>query len=154
MAWQDGLTLGGAPVAHLHVSTTAPVATVAVKLSDVDPTSGVSCLITKGSLNLTHRESHVTPSAVVPGEVYEVRISLLECAYTLLPGHRLRLSVAGGDLLNLWPAPCVSTPLLLACHYSRFRLNLSACQACRGAQHPLVVRAPVHADAAGPSSAG
>ena len=126
MAWQDGLTLGGAPVAHLFVSTTAPVATVAVKLSDVDPTSGVSCLITKGSLNLTHRESHVTPSAVVPGEVYEVRISMLECAYTLLPGHRLRLSVAGGDLLNLWPAPCVSTPLLLACD-SRFRLNMSAC---------------------------
>ena len=153
MAWQDGLTLGGAPVAHLHVSTTAPVATVAVKLSDVDPTSGVSCLITKGSLNLTHRESHVTPSAVVPGEVYEVRISLLECAYTLLPGHRLRLSVAGGDLLNLWPAPCVSTPLLLACD-SRFRLNRPACQTCRGAQHPSVVRAPVHADAAGPSSAG
>ena len=66
-------------------------------------------MITKGSLNLTHRESHVTPSAVVPGEVYEVRIAMLECAYTLLPGHRLRLSVAGGDLLNIWPAPCVST---------------------------------------------
>ena len=105
MAWQDGLTLGGAPVAHLHVSTTAPVATVAVKLSDVDPTSGVSCLITKGSLNLTHRESHVTPSAVVPGEVYEVRISLLECAYTLLPGHRLR-----GSSPLLVPLPAVSWP--------------------------------------------
>jgi uncharacterized protein len=128
-AFEDGIVLGGKPVAELWVSTTAAkTATIALKLSDVNPVTGVSSLITKSSLNLSHRHSHVTPSPLPKhnGEVMRVVIELLDCSYRVLPGHRLRLAVSGGCLLNLWPSP---EPAVHTIH--------------RGEQYPSVLVLPV-----------
>src|SRR5262249_47012495 len=56
----------GAPVARLWLSSTREVAFVSVKLCDVAP-DGTSALVTKGLLNLTHRDSHERPEPLVPG---------------------------------------------------------------------------------------
>jgi hypothetical protein len=94
----------GFPEAILHLSSTAPVAHVVVRLNDVAP-DGVSAPVSAGILNLTHRTSHAEPSPLVPGEVYEVHVTLKATGYRFLPGHRIRLSVASAYWPAIWPSP-------------------------------------------------
>jgi hypothetical protein len=105
--------LVGAPVAALWVSSTAEVAFVSVKLCDV-AADGTSVLVTKGLLNLTHRDSHERPEPLTPGTVYAVRVPLQAVAYRFRPGHRLRLLIAAADFQNEWPTPLAHT---LSVHY-------------------------------------
>ena len=100
----------GQPVATLHVSHPGPSAIVSVKLSDVAP-DGEAQLVTTGVLNLAHRDSHVHPSPF-EGEG-EVRIELLATGWRFLPGHRVRVSVAGADWPTVWPLPTSESPELL-----------------------------------------
>jgi predicted acyl esterase len=100
--------LVGVPEAQLFISCTAEVAFLALKLCEVAP-DGTSVLITKGVLNLTHRTSHLRPEPLVPGQVYEVRVPFLACAWRVRPGHRLRLMIAAADLQNAWPSPLPHT---------------------------------------------
>jgi len=103
----------GQPVARLQVSATAPDASLSVKICDVFP-DGTSALVTRGSLDLTLRESvHGAPSRLVPGETYDVTVELDACAYEWAPGHRLRISVAGTDWPNTVAPPA---PLDLTVH--------------------------------------
>jgi hypothetical protein len=104
----EPLDLIGFPEAVLHISASAPVAHLVVRLNDVAPDGapdGGSAAVTMGALNLTHRESHAQPKSLVPGEVYEVRVPLKAAGYRFQPGHRLRLSVASGYWPLLWPSP-------------------------------------------------
>jgi predicted acyl esterase len=94
----------GTPVAHLWVASTAEVAFLSVKLCDVAP-DGASALVTKGVLNLTHRNGHECPEPLVPGQVYEVRVPLQATAYRFRKGHRLRVMIACTDFQNEWPTP-------------------------------------------------
>ncbi|MGI8433191.1 MAG: CocE/NonD family hydrolase [Nocardioidaceae bacterium] len=115
----ESLTLLGHPVAQLLVSADAPVATCSVKLCDVFP-DGTSALVTRGTLNLTHRVHDATgPKELVPGEVYDVEVELDACAYRFEPGQRLRVSVAGSDWPNTSAPP---RPLSLTVHEGRLRL--------------------------------
>jgi predicted acyl esterase len=98
------LELLGAPEAHLSVSCTAEIALISVKLCDVAP-DGTSVMITKGILNLSHRESYVQPEPLAPGAVYRVRVPLLATAYRVAAGHRLRVMIAAADFQNSWPTP-------------------------------------------------
>jgi predicted acyl esterase len=94
----------GPPLARLWLSSTADVAFVSIKLCDVAP-DGTSVLVTKGVLNLTHRNSHERPEPLVPGQVYAVRLPMLAAAYRFRAGHRLRVLIAAADFQNAWPTP-------------------------------------------------
>lgn len=94
----------GHPQAVLHVSVTTDIATVVARLIDVAP-DGTAALVTKGVLNLTHRESHEQPSAIVPGRTYEVALDLDATSWRFDPGHRIRVSLSGSDFPNTWPSP-------------------------------------------------
>ncbi len=90
-----------------------PLASLSVKLCDVFP-DGTSALVSRGSLDLTYREGvHGTPKPLVPGEVYDVEITLDACAYDWSDGQQLRVSIAGSDWPNTVspPAPVVLTIL-------------------------------------------
>jgi putative CocE/NonD family hydrolase len=100
----EPLDVIGLPEAVLHISSTAPVAHVVVRLTDVAP-DGTSALVTTGILNLTHRDSHAEPQPLTPGEVYEVRVPFKGVAYRWLPGHRVRLSVASAYWPVIFPSP-------------------------------------------------
>ena len=77
---------------------------VAVRLSDVAP-DGRATRISYGLRNLTHRDGHERPLALVPGERYRVRVALKALAQALPPGHRLRLALSTSYWPLAWPAP-------------------------------------------------
>jgi predicted acyl esterase len=108
LAGTEPTELIGAPLARLWVASTAEVAFVSVKLCDVAP-DGTSVLVTKGVLNLTHRNSHTHPEPLVPGDVYEAFVPLLATAYRFGVGHRVRLMIACADFQNAWPTPVPHT---------------------------------------------
>ncbi len=107
LTWEepaDDLVVLGHPFARLRLSADQPVASVSVKLCDVFP-DGTSALVSRGSLNLTHRDSHSGPAPLTPGEVYDVVVELDACAHRFMPGQLLRVSIAGADWPNTSAAP-------------------------------------------------
>ena len=94
----------GFPRLELYVAASEPIAQLAVKLCDVGP-DGASLLVTRGVLNLTHRDSHARPSPLVPGRIYPVHLELSSICHVFAPGRRLRLSIAGADWPLVWPPP-------------------------------------------------
>jgi hypothetical protein len=100
----EELEILGYPEVQLVVASSAPVAFVSVKLCDVFP-DGMSALVSRGLLNLTHRESSARPEALQPGRAYRVRIAMDATSWTFEPGHRVRLDIAGTDWPNAWPPP-------------------------------------------------
>ena len=121
----EPLEILGFPRLELYLAASEPVAQLAVKLCDVGP-DGSSLLVTRGVLNLTHRDSHAQPTPLVPGRVYPVRLELSSICHVFAPGRRLRLSLAGADWPLVWPPP---RPTSLSLYY--------------GATHPSRLVLPV-----------
>jgi uncharacterized protein len=94
----------GFPRLRVTVAHRAPTALLSVKLADVD-SEGRSQLVTRGVLNLTHRESYTEPSPLSPSVWTPVEIELNATAWRFAPGHRVRLSLASSDWPTVWPAP-------------------------------------------------
>lgn len=94
----------GVPSVDLLVSADRPAAQLAVRLSDVAP-DGSSRLVTRGLLNLTHREGHEEPLPLEPGRPYEVTADLLATAHAFAPGHRIRVAVSAAYWPMAWPSP-------------------------------------------------
>ena len=82
----EAVEILGAPVVTLEVASDRPIANLAVRLCDVHP-SGESLRVSFGILNLTHRDSHETPSPLVPGQRYQVRIQLNDAGVVFPAGH-------------------------------------------------------------------
>jgi hypothetical protein len=121
----------GFPVVTLAVSADRPNALLAVRLCDVSPT-GASALVTRGMLNLTHRESHENPTPLEPGRRYTVTMQLNAIGYVLPAGHRWRVAVSPTYWPWAWPSPQPVT------------LSVYTGPGCRLA---LPVRAPAEMDA-------
>jgi uncharacterized protein len=100
----DELEILGHVRLRTHLSSSAPVAALCAKLCDVHP-DGTSQLVTRGLLNLTHRDSRETPSPLEPGQTYDVTLELEVTSWVFEPGHRIRLDLAGTDWPNCWPPP-------------------------------------------------
>jgi putative CocE/NonD family hydrolase len=100
----------GFPVAHLEVSSDQPLALVVVRLCDLWP-DGTSTLITRGLLNLTHRDSHAEPEELKVGQRCLVEVKLNSIGYSVPAGHRLRLAVSPTYWPWAWPSP---HPVLLS----------------------------------------
>jgi predicted acyl esterase len=100
----EPLDVIGFPEAVLYLSSSAPVAHVVVRLTDVAP-DGTSAHVSTGVLNLTHRAGHANPQPLARSEIYEVRVPLKAIGYRFLPGHRVRLSVASAYWPVIFPAP-------------------------------------------------
>ena len=154
VAWGLGRRLrarpagGGRPLALLHVgaarrapraarasrrwpltlASDRPCALVAARLCDVAP-DGASTLVTTGVLNLTHRESHEHPAALVPGSPVEVTLRA--------EGDRVRLPAGA-------PHPPRPLPHLLAVGLALARARHP------DRQHGGRVRAPAPDPAAAP----
>ena len=111
--WPNGaeqVLMGHADV-RLRVRSSATVGHLSVKLCDVAP-DGTSTLITRGMLDLQQvgcwpADAHGTLDGVrrplVPGAWADVDIEFEATTWTLVPGHVLRLAIAGTDWPNCWP---------------------------------------------------
>lgn len=94
----------GEPALVVTLACDRTHALVAARLCDVAP-DGSSTLITRGVLNLMHREGHETPVPLEPGRRYRVEIPLTSIAYAVPAGHRLRVALATAFWPAVWPAP-------------------------------------------------
>jgi uncharacterized protein len=103
--------LGNARV-ELELESDRPVAQLAARLCDV-AADGSSLLITRGVLNLTHRDSHEHPQPLEPGRRERIVLELDGIAQAIPAGHRVRLALSPAYWPWLWPAP---EPVTLALH--------------------------------------
>jgi len=71
----EPLEIMGAPIIELELEVDQPQAMVCVRLSDLAPDHKAT-RSTYGMLNLSHRDSHASPSPLVPGERYRVAVQL------------------------------------------------------------------------------
>jgi hypothetical protein len=100
----EPLEILGNSRAILEVAADQPNAHVAVRLIDVAP-DGSATLVTRGLLNLTHRESRETPSLLLRGQRYRVDVQLVATAYAFPSGHRIRLAISNAYWPIIWPSP-------------------------------------------------
>jgi uncharacterized protein len=98
----------GYPLARIRVASDVPVAKVAVRLTEVLP-DGKSWLVSYGILNLTHRESHEHPTALKPGEFYDVEVPFYMVAHRFRKGSRIRAAISENLWPLLWPSPRIAT---------------------------------------------
>jgi uncharacterized protein len=105
---------------ELELESDRPGAHLAARLCDVAP-DGTSLLVTRGVLNLTHRDSHEHPEPLDPGRPTRVALELDAIAQAIPAEHRLRLALSPAYWPWLWPAPEAAT---LAIHTAESSLVL------------------------------
>lgn len=116
----EDLDLLGAPWLEVAVESNQPVALLAARLSDVREDNQAT-RVTWGLLNLTHRESHETPTPLEPGRVYSVFMKLNDMGVYIPAGHRLRLSLSTSYWPMAWAPP---KPVALTLHLKKCSLTL------------------------------
>jgi putative CocE/NonD family hydrolase len=102
--FSEPLEILGCPAVTLDLVVDRPQGLVCVRVCDLFP-GGTSALVTRGLLNLTHRESHEHPIPLEPGARYTVRVPLDVIAHSFRAGNRLRVSVSPAYWPWAWPSP-------------------------------------------------
>ncbi|MBM4408945.1 MAG: CocE/NonD family hydrolase [Chloroflexi bacterium] len=86
----------GSVEAVLHVASSALDTDITAKLIDVHP-DGRAEILTDGILRLRYRRSLADPEPLEPGRVEEIHVLVGSTANRFLPGHRIRLDIAGSN---------------------------------------------------------
>ena len=102
------LEILGSPIARLRIASDAPVAKVALRLTEVRP-DGSSWLVTWAVLNLTRRKSMAEPTPLEPGRAYDIPVTLRAIAHRFSAGSRIRLALSGELWPMVWPSPSLPT---------------------------------------------
>ncbi len=95
---REPLAVLGSPTVTLTAATDAVDEDLAVRLTDVHE-DGRSILVGDSIQRAKLRASTARPVPLVPGRWYEVTVRLPPAAVTFLPGHRIRILLAGTN----WP---------------------------------------------------
>ncbi len=101
---EETVEMLGYPELRVWLASDRPQAMLVARLCDVWP-DGRSTLITRGLLNLTHRDSHEHPEPLEPGRKYDITLKLNAIAWRLPAGHRLRLALSPSYWPWAWPSP-------------------------------------------------
>lgn len=94
----------GNPQVSLELAADQPLALVSARLCDVSP-DGSSLQVSKGVLNLTHRDSHLHPQQLEPGKFYSILLKLDAAGHRLPAGHHWRLALSPTYWPFAWPSP-------------------------------------------------
>jgi len=93
----ESFSFAGEVKIFLKVKTTGKDTDFVVRLTDIDE-NGVHLLIGEGVRRLKLRDSYSMASEVVPGDVYEIEISLVnQLAYTFVKGHKIALIITSSN---------------------------------------------------------
>ena len=122
---EEDMVLLGCPEVSLTLAADQPNALVVVRLCDVSPT-GESLLVSRGFLNLSHRDSFEYPEPLVPGEFYKITIRLDVAGHRLPAGHRWRLAISPTYWPMAWPSPKPVTLSLRTGGHSTLHLPIRA----------------------------
>lgn len=134
----------GRPEVTLEVAADRPNALVAVRLCEVTPT-GASLLVSRGLLNLTHRDGSASPSPLEPGRRYVVTVRLNAAGHTLSADNRLRVAISPTYWPWAWPSP---EPVVLSVHTGQHSaLLLPVREAHADEEAPLAAPAPASGSA-------
>ena len=101
---QERTEILGWPIVELEIASDKPNAKLIARLCDVHP-DGASTRVTYGILNLTHRDSHASPTPLEPGRRYRIRLQLNNIAYAFPKGHRIRLALSTSYWPLIWSSP-------------------------------------------------
>ena len=101
----------GMPKLVARVECDEPIGLLAARLCDVAP-DGSSLVVSRGLLNLTHRESHSSPTALEPGKPYEIELDLDLLAHAFPAGHSVRLALSTTYWPWAWPSPAPASVTL------------------------------------------
>ncbi len=112
-ALDEAIEILGAAIVTLDVASDRPIANLAVRLCDVQP-SAESLRVSYGVLNLTHRDGHEAPSPLRVGQRYRVRIQLNDTGAVFAAGHRIRLALSTTYWPMIWPSPEKATLTIFA----------------------------------------
>jgi putative CocE/NonD family hydrolase len=132
----EPLEILGFPEVALSLASDRPLALVCVRLCDVAPDS-VSGLVTRGLLNLAHRNGHEHLEPLVPGERYDVSVRLDAIAHSFPAGHRLRVAISPTYWPWAWPSPEPVTLTVFAGRRSRLALPVRPPQPGDAELHPF-----------------
>ena len=105
---QQDIEILGTPRLSLRLRADRPLAMLAVRLNEVTA-DGSSARVSFGVLNLTHRNSHEHPQALLPGETMQVEVELNCIAHRFQAGHVVRLALSTAYWPMVWPSPEVVT---------------------------------------------
>lgn len=114
----DRVQILGPSRVELDLDCDRPVGQVIVRVCDIAP-DGSSTLVTRGSLNLSHRYGHDTTVTWQPGKAERVAVPMAAAGYVFAAGHRIRLAVSSAYWPWVWPHPDIAT---LTVHSGRLRL--------------------------------
>ncbi|TDL81270.1 CocE/NonD family hydrolase [Palleronia sediminis] len=134
----EAVEILGRPYLDLTLTPDAPVAQIAVRLSDVLP-SGEVLRVSYQVLNLTHQGGHEAPRPLEPGKPVRVRVDLHTCGHRFAPGHRIRVSIGTAYWPIVWPAPHAAT---LSLDLAEARLSLPV--RAGGDTHAMAYPDPEH----------
>lgn len=93
---QQDIAAMGEVRAVLYVSSSTPDADLALKLVDVSP-HGEAFNLYDTMLRLRYRDAITKPRMMVPGQIYRVELSGIVTGNDFLPGHQLRIEIAGSN---------------------------------------------------------
>lgn len=103
----------GAPRVTFTLTSDRPQAQIAVRLNHIHP-DGAATRISYGVMNLSHRHSAATPTAMTPGTAEEITFTLDHIAYRVPAGHLLRVSISDSYWPMIWPSPAKTNLALSA----------------------------------------
>ena len=92
----------GRPTLTLSATLSGPDANLYVELLDVAP-DGTPTVVNDGFLRASHRESHVEPSPVEPGEPVTFTFEVRADHHRFAAGHAIALRLSGGSAGTLVP---------------------------------------------------
>lgn len=117
----EAVEILGFPEVDLEVSSDRPIASIVVRLCDVAD-DGSSLLVSRGVMNLTHRDSDEDPTPLVPGQRYRIGLRLNAIAHRIPAGHRVRVGISPTYFPWIWPSPESVTLTVVAGATSQLRL--------------------------------
>ncbi len=95
-AFESAVHLAGTPRLQLRVASSLPTGQLAVTLEDVVP-EGDPVLVSRGFIDLRHRDSLDSGKDLTPGTFYDVQWDLHPNDHVVQAGHQLVLRVAAND---------------------------------------------------------
>jgi putative CocE/NonD family hydrolase len=110
---EEDRVIVGAPVAHLRAALSAPDGNLVVHLNSVAP-DGTETVITSGWLRASHVRSHRFRTPLRPDFLYDFTVELWPTHWRVPAGHRLRVSVSGGDAATIQPDPAGARSVTVA----------------------------------------
>lgn len=95
--FEAAVHIAGTPRLHLRASSNLPTGQLAVNLYDDAPDGGASVLVSRGFLDLRHRDSLDSGQDLTPGTFYDIAWDLHPNDHVVASGHALRLAIAAND---------------------------------------------------------